>query len=343
MDAFSYDRAQNPADALSRLRRVPRSLPIAGGTSLLDLMKLGIETPPHLVDVNQLLWSRIEERSPGTLHIGALVRNSELAQHPLLKARAPVVSEALLSGASPQIRNMATVGGNLLQRTRCPYFRDLQSPCNKRLLGSGCAARQGHSRESAILGGSETCIAVHPSDLAVALLVLDAVVHILPQDGASERTVPLSEFHLLPGKTPARETVLEPQDLISGVSVTLPTETSRSCYLKVTDRALFEFALASVAVCLEVKAGVIQRARLALGGVATKPWRALAAERALEQQKPSLEVFRTAAELALREAEPVRENAFKVELSKRCIVRALQQATDPAPAGGAHPATGVAP
>jgi xanthine dehydrogenase YagS FAD-binding subunit len=324
MEPFEFLRAQNLADALAKAA-APHSHVIAGGTALLDLMKLGVERPRRLVDINSLLLARIERRDDG-LHVGALVRNSDLAHHPVVAAEYPVLAQAILSGASPQLRNMATVGGNLLQRTRCAYFRDGSSPCNKRTVGAGCAALEGLHRGHAILGGSPACIATHPSDMCVALLALDATVHILPQVGSSERTVPLGEFHLLPGATPEREHLLAPGDLIVSVSVPASPRAARSCYLKVRDRAAFEFALVSVAVAVELSAGTIRSVRIALGGVATRPWRAAAAEAALVGKKPTAELFQAAAAAAVQGAAPRRDNAFKVELAQRCIRRALTQA-----------------
>jgi xanthine dehydrogenase YagS FAD-binding subunit len=323
MEPFEYLRARDPADALAKAA-APQACIVAGGTSLLDLMKLGIERPARLVDIRALPWGRIELHGGG-LHIGALVRNSDLAHHPEVAARYPVLAQAILSGASPQLRNMATVGGNLLQRTRCPYFRDGISPCNKRAAGSGCAALTGHHRGHAVLGGSEACIATHPSDMCVALLALDAVVHVLPQGGGSERQIPISELHLLPNQTPARETALLPGELVVAVSVPASPRAVRSRYIKVRDRAAFEFALVSAAVAVELHGGVIASARVALGGVATKPWRAAAAEAALDKRKPTPELFQLAAAAALKDARPRRDNAFKVELAQRCIVRALTE------------------
>jgi xanthine dehydrogenase YagS FAD-binding subunit len=322
MEPFEYLRAHNPADALAKAA-APESAVVAGGTSLLDLMKLGIERPRRLVDINPLLLDRLDVRDGG-LHIGALMRNSDLAHHPEVQARYPVLAQAILAGASPQLRNMASVGGNLLQRTRCSYFRDGVSPCNKRAAGSGCAALAGPHRGHAILGGSDACIATHPSDMCVALLALDARVHVLPQTGG-ERALPLAELYLLPGKTPARETVLGPGDLIVAVSVPASPRAARSRYVKVRDRAAFEFALASAAVAVELREGLIESARVALGGVATRPWRAVAAEATLLHKTPGPELFRAAAAAAVKDAQPRRENAFKVELVQRCIVRALDE------------------
>jgi len=261
----------------------------------------------------------------GRLKVGAMVRNSALAHHPVVKHDYACLSQAILAGASTQLRNRATTGGNLLQRTRCVYFRDPAFPCNKRVPGTGCPAIQGHNRNLAILGTSDQCIANHPSDMCVAMAALEAVVHLHGPKG--ERAVPISEFHLLPGNTPERETVLEPGDLITHVTLPPPAAGAKSLYLKLRDRASYEFALASAAVVLTVEGGRIKRARMALGGVGAKPWRSLDAEAALEGQAPESATFLRAAELALRGAKPQSENAFKVELARRCVVQALKGAT----------------
>lgn len=323
MEPFEFTRARNPAEALQQLA-APGARLLAGGTGLVDLMKLGVERPARLVDINALPLARIEVGAEG-VRIGALVRNSDLAHHAEVARSYPALAQAILAGASPQLRNMATVGGNLLQRTRCPYFRDGSSPCNKRKPGSGCAALTGLHRGHAVLGTSDSCIATHPSDMCVALLALDAVVHVLTESGG-ERAVPMQDFHLLPGNSPERETALAPRELVTAVSMTASPRAGRSCYVKVRDRAEFEFALASAAVALELAGGRIQSVRIALGGVATRPWRAAAAETVLSGKAPSVELFRTAAATAVRDAVPRRDNAFKVELVQRCIVRALAQA-----------------
>ena len=298
---------------------------IAGGTTLIDLMKLNVETPQKLIDVNHLPLSKIENLPDGGLSIGAMVRNTELAHHPVVKKNYPVLSEALLSGATVQLRNMATTGGNLLQRTRCMYFRDTAMPCNKREPGSGCAAITGVNRGLAILGTSEHCIATNPSDMNVALAALEATIHISgPKD---QRNVPIGDFHLLPGNTPHRETVLEAGDLITHVTLPPPAPGSRSLYLKLRDRASYEFALASAAVVITTSVGKITHARVALGGVGTKPWRSPEAETALTNQSATEDVFRKAADAALAGAKPQSQNGFKVELAKRCLVHALKLAT----------------
>jgi xanthine dehydrogenase YagS FAD-binding subunit len=301
---------------------------IAGGTTLIDLMKLNVETPQSLVDVNRLPVDKIEATPDGGLTIGAVVRNSDLAWHPLVRKNYAVLSEAILSGATVQIRNMATTAGNLLQRTRCMYFRDTAMPCNKREPGSGCGAINGMNRGLAILGTSEHCIATNPSDMNVAMAALEATVHV--RGGKGERAIPIADFHVLPGNTPQRETVLEPGDLITHVTLPPPAPGNRSLYLKLRDRASYEFALASAAVVITAANGKIARARIALGGVGTKPWRSTEAEAELTDQPANEATFRKAADAALRGAKPQSQNAFKVELAKRCLVHALKLATQPA-------------
>ena len=287
-------------------------------------MKLNVETPSQLIDINRLPLATIEETPDGGLKIGATVRNSDLAHHPRVQKDYAVLSQAILSGASAQLRNMATTAGNLLQRTRCVYFRDTAMACNKREPGTGCPAITGFNRTLAILGTSESCIATNPSDMNVALAALEATVHVQGPKGA--RAVPIGEFHLLPGSTPQRETVLEPGDLITHVTLPPPIAGSKQLYLKLRDRASYEFALASAAVVLTIASGKVTRARVALGGVGTKPWRSPEAESALVGQTADAASFRKAAEAALRDAKPQSENAFKVELAKRCLTHALQTA-----------------
>jgi xanthine dehydrogenase YagS FAD-binding subunit len=301
---------------------------IAGGTTLIDLMKLSVEQPQNLVDLNRLALDKIETTPDGGLTIGATVRNSEVAWHPLVRKNYNVLSEAILSGATVQIRNMATTAGNLLQRTRCMYFRDPVMPCNKREPGSGCAAIKGANRGLAILGTSEHCIATNPSDMNVAMAALEAVIHVRGTKG--ERSIPIADFHVLPGNTPQRETVLEPGDLITHVTLPPPAPGHRSLYLKLRDRASYEFALASAAVVITAANGKITRARIALGGVGTKPWRSTEAEGELADQRATEAVFRKAADAALRGAKPQSQNGFKVELAKRCLVHALKLATQTA-------------
>jgi len=301
---------------------------IAGGTTLLDLMKLDVEVPRQVVDINRLPLDQVEPVSGGGLKIGALARNSDVAEHATVKRDYAVLSQALLSGASPQLRNMATTAGNLLQRTRCAYFRDTAYPCNKRKPGTGCAAIGGYNRMLAILGTSEHCIATNPSDQNVALTALEATIHI--EGAKGERAVPIQEFYLLPGNTPQRENVLEPGDLITYITLPALPSNTRSYYVKLRDRAAYEFALASAAVVITQQDGRISRARVALGGVGTKPWRPVAAEKMLEGHAPSEELFRKAAREALKGARPASENGFKVELSQRCLVRTLKLATQTA-------------
>ena len=297
---------------------------LAGGTTLVDLMKLDVERPARVVDINRLPLDRIEPTPDGGLRIGATARNTDLAHHPTVVRDYAVLSQAILSGASAQLRNMATTAGNLLQRTRCMYFRDTAMPCNKREPGTGCPAIAGANRMLAILGTSEQCIATNPSDMCVAMAALEATVHVQGPKGT--RAVPIGDFHLLPGTTPERETVLEPGDLITHVTLPPPEAGSRQRYLKLRDRASYEFALASAAVVLSIADGRVTRARVALGGVGTKPWRSPEAEAALTGQAATDATFRSAAEAALRGARPQSENGFKVELAKRCLVHALRTA-----------------
>jgi xanthine dehydrogenase YagS FAD-binding subunit len=291
------------------------------------LMKLNVETPAQIIDINRLPLDQIEATPDGGLNIGATVRNSDLAHHPIVQRDYPVLSQALLSGASAQLRNRATTAGNLLQRTRCVYFRDTALPCNKREPGTGCSAITGSNRTLAILGTSEHCIATNPSDMCVAMAALEATIHVQGPKGS--RAVPIGEFHLLPGETPHRETILEPGDLIT--HVTLPPSAvlgagNRQIYLKLRDRASYEFALSSAAVVISMVDGNIAHARIALGGVGTKPWRSPEAEAALIGQTASQSIFGKAAEAALRNAKPQSENAFKIELARRCLTHALQMA-----------------
>ena len=297
---------------------------IAGGTTLVDLMKLHVASPAHLVDISRLPLDTIELLDDGGVKIGSMVRNSELMHHPVIAAHFPVLSQAVASGASPQLRNMATLGGNLMQRTRCYYFRDTAyEACNKRKPGSGCAALEGYTRIHAILGTSDQCIATHASDMAVALLALDALVHV--KSLTNTRSVPMAHFHLSPEHTPHIETVLQPGELITHVTVPRRSFSLLSCYVKLRDRASFEFALASAAVGLEVVSGQITSARVALGGVATKPWRSHEAEDVLTGASLHGKTFHTAADAALRDARPQRHNAFKIDLAKKAVMSALSQ------------------
>jgi xanthine dehydrogenase YagS FAD-binding subunit len=298
---------------------------LAGGTTLIDLMKLHVERPSVVVDINPLPLARIEELNDGGVRVGAMVRNSDMAHHELVRTRYPVLSQAILAGASPQLRNMATTGGNLLQRTRCYYFRDTASPCNKRESGTGCPAIDGFNRIHAVLGTSTHCIATHPSDMCVALAALDAIVRINGPRG--ERTVPVTEFHLLPEDHPERENVLEPGELITAVDLPRLPWAVRSTYVKVRDRASYAFALASAGVALDLAADrTIREARIALGGVGTKPWRARDAERVLVTRRADADAFRAAADAALAGAVPQAHNGFKIELAKRTLMRALKRA-----------------
>ncbi len=331
MKTFQLTRPKDNAQAIAAAAKTKTAQQgadirfIAGGTTLIDLMKLNVEQPQNLVDVKRLSLDKIEATPDGGLTIGATVRNSEVAWHPLVRKNYPVLSEAILSGATAQIRNMATTAGNLLQRTRCMYFRDTVMPCNKREPGSGCAAISGVNRGLAILGTSEHCIATNPSDMCVAMAALEATIHVRGPKG--DRAVPIADFHVLPGNTPQRETVLEPGDLITHVTLPPPAPDSRSLYLKLRDRASYEFALASAAVVITTSNGKITRARIALGGVGTKPWRSSEAEGELTDQPATEASFRKAADAAMRDAKPQRQNGFKVELAKRCLIHALKQVT----------------
>lgn len=323
MQAFRFTKAKTIDGAALE----PGGRFVAGGTTLIDLMKLDVETPRQVVDINLLPLDRVEAAPDGGLKIGALVRNSDLANHPEVKARYAVLSEALLSGASPQLRNMATTGGNLLQRTRCYYFRDTAYACNKRQPGSGCAATNGYNRIHAVLGGSDQCVATHPSDMAVAMMALEATVHTRGAKGGGERAIALDEFYLLPGTTPDRENVLAPGELITHVTLPRLAAGTRSHYLKLRDRAQYEFALASAAVVVQTEGGRVRRARIALGGVGTKPWRSREAEAALEGKAANEQNFHAAAEAAMHDAKPLRYNGFKIELAKRALVRTLSTAS----------------
>ena len=331
MNPFSYSRAGRLEEAVAAVARDPRARFLAGGTTLVDLLRLGVETPAALVDINALPLAKIEPLPGGGVRIGAMVRNSDLAGDPAIRRRYPALSEALLSGASPQLRNMASVGGNLLQRTRCQYFRDPLYPCNKRLPGSGCSALGGYNRIHAVLGTSDKCIATSPGDMPVAMVALDAVVHTRRPDGG-ERSIPLTDFHVSYGEDPARESVLGHGELITAVELPATPWFARSHYLKVRDRASYEFALASAAVALDIDGGGsngrVRAARVALGGVATKPWRSREAEQALTGAKVEERTWRAAAEAALRGARPQKDNGFKIELAKRTLVRALATAAE---------------
>src|SRR6266513_1790087 len=334
MHTFEFTRPENSTAAIATAAKAKTARQgadvrfVAGGTTLIDLMKLNVETPARLLDINRLPLDKIESTPDGGLKIGATVRNSDLAQAEDGIRDYAVLSQAILNGASAQLRNMATTAGNLLQRTRCAYFRDTAMPCNKREPGTGCPAVTGSNRTLAILGTSEHCIATNPSDMCVGMAALEAVVHIQGMKGV--RAVPIGEFHLLPGSTPHRENVLEPGDLITHVTLPPPMAGSKQVYLKLRDRASYEFALASAAVVITITDGTVTQACVALGGVGTKPWRSTEAEGELTDQLATQAVFQKAADAALRDAKPQSQNGFKVELAKRCLVHALKLATQTA-------------
>lgn len=320
MHPFDYVRVTDDASAIAAGSRDATKF-LAGGTNLVDLMKTTVERPAHIVDINGLAHAAIE-RVDGGVRIGALARMSDVAAHPLIIGNFPAVSQALLLSASPQLRNAASIGGNLMQRTRCPYFRELTwTPCNKRNPGSGCSAREGENRMQAVLGTSDACIATHPSDLAVAVAALDAVLTIRGAKGTRE--VAATDFHLLPGKTPHREHDLRHGELIESVFLPDAPHARRSAYLKVRDRSSYEFALASAAVGLDLTGGTIRSARVAMGGLGTKPWRSREAEAILTGRQPDAPLFRSAAEAAMKSAVGYGQNDFKIELGKRTLVRAL--------------------
>jgi xanthine dehydrogenase YagS FAD-binding subunit len=315
MNLFTYNRPADTQAAVDALGHDDHAKFLAGGTTLIDLMKLNVESPTRLIDINRLPLNQIVVKDG--VRIDANVRNSDLANHEAIKKMFPVLSEALLSGASPQLRNMATVGGNLMQRTRCYYFRDGVSPCNKRQPGSGCSAIDGYNRSCAVLGTSEKCIATHPSDMCVALAALDAVII------TNQRSISFNDFYVTYGDDPAKETILNHGELITAVQIPSMAFFSKSHYLKVRDRASYEFALASAAIALDVQGGQIKQARVALGGVASKPWRSVEAEKVLVGARAADELYVKAAEAAMAGAKPQAFNAFKIDLAKRTIVRAL--------------------
>lgn len=321
MEDFACTRADRPETAV-RIAAQPRARFIAGGTDVLNLIRDGAERHGHLIDISALPLAGIREND-GRIELGALSRMSDVAIHRTVRRRLPVLSQALLASASPQVRNMATLGGNLLQRTRCWYFRDATMPCNKRQPGSGCSALRGQNRWHAILGGSDHCIAVHPSDMAVALTALDATVHTLGTEG--ERAIPIGEFYLDPGSTPHQETVLRPGELITGIRVPATDLAERSRYLKLRDRATFEFAVVSVAASVRLRGGVVREARLAFGGIAPRPWRSEAAEQALVGRRLTEDTIRAAGEALVRGARPREHNAFKVPLVQRALAGVLNR------------------
>ena len=330
MRPFAYERAEDAAGAVALMADDPNASFLAGGTNLVDHLKLGVATPDLLVDVSRLPLDSVEEIEGGRLRIGATVKNSDLAAHPLIRERYPVLSEALLAGASGQLRNLATTGGNLLQRTRCVYFQDVTTPCNKRSPGSGCSAIGGYERYHAILGASEHCVATHPSDMAVAMAVLDAEVIAMGRDG--KRRIPAAELHRLPGTNPERDTVLDHGELITAVELPAMPASPRSTYRKVRDRASYAFALISVAASVQIEDGRMSDVRIALGGVAHKPWRARTAEDALRGAAPEEATFRAAAEAELSDAKPLLGNAFKVPMAQNAIVAVLRDLTTEEPA-----------
>src|SRR6266436_3397204 len=321
---FAYARATDVADAVRRIAADPKAKFIAGGTNLVDLMKEEVERPTRLIDITRLPLKAVEETRDGGLRIGALVPNSDLAYHPLVAQRYPLLASAILAGASQQLRNMASTGGNLLQRTRCYYFYDITTPCNKREPGSGCSAIAGLNRMHAILGTTEACIATHPSDMCVALAALEAKVHVAGPAG--ERAIAFADFHRLPGGTPQRDTNLAPSEIVIAVELPAQGFAKNHTYLKIRDRLSYAFALVSVAVGLEMDGNTIRQARLALGGVAHRPWRDQSVEAALKGQPADQNNFARAAEMLLRDAKGFKHNAFKIDLARRAIVRALTQA-----------------
>jgi xanthine dehydrogenase YagS FAD-binding subunit len=326
---FEYSRANDVADAVRQIAADPEAKFIAGGTNLIDLMKEDVEQPTRLIDITSLPLKSIETTAEGGLRIGALVPNSDLAYHPLIEQRYPILASAVLAGASQQLRNMASTGGNLLQRTRCYYFYDVATPCNKREPGSGCSAINGLNRMHAILGTSEACIATHPSDMCVALAMLEAKVHATGPVG--QRTIAFADFHRLPGNTPELDSNLGPDEIITAVELPSRGFTTNYTYLKIRDRLSYAFALVSVAAGLEFDGGTIKEARLALGGVAHKPWRDTAAEATLCGQAPNDDNFKRAADVLLRDAKGHEHNIFKIDLARHAIVRALKQAAQGTP------------
>lgn len=326
---FRYSRAADVADAVRQIAADPQAKFIAGGTNLIDLMKEDVEQPSRLIDISRLPLTAVEETADGGARIGALVPNSDLAYHPLIAQRYPMLASAILAGASAQLRNMASTGGNLLQRTRCYYFYDTATPCNKRTPGSGCSARNGLNRMHAILGTSDACIATHPSDMCVALAALAATVHVAGPAG--ERTIAFADFHRLPGDTPEHDTNLRADEIITAIELPAKGFAKHYTYLKIRDRLSYAFALVSVAAALELDGNIIKDARLALGGVAHKPWRKADAEARLRGQPANRGVFLQAAELLLGDAKGFAHNAFKIDLARRAIIRALTQAAQGTP------------
>lgn len=326
MNSFTYTRASDVANAISEVATNDRAKFIAGGTNLIDLMKENVARPSHLVDITRLPLSRIEDTADGGLRLGALVTNADTAYNEQIEKRYPLLSKAILAGATAQLRNMATNGGNLMQRTRCYYFYDVATPCSKRDPGTGCSAINGFNRIHAILGTSEHCIATHPSDMCVALAALEAVVRVTGKN--SERAIPFAEFHRLPGDTPHMDTNLQPDEIITAVDLPAKGFAEHYTYLKLRDRTSYAFALVSVAAALEMDGDRVEEARLALGGVAHKPWRDRQAEAMLNGKSATQENFQKVAEAIVRDAKGFGYNTFKIELAKRAIVRALKQAAE---------------
>ena len=325
MKPFKYTRATDAGAAVRTVAASPTTHFLGGGTNLLDLMREGVESPSELVDITSLKLNQIRSANGG-VSIGALAKNTDTANHPLIRSGYPLLTQAILAGASPQIRNMATNGGNLLQRTRCTYFYDVSMQCNKRQPGSGCGAFEGINRNHAVFGWSDKCIAVHPSDMCVALLALDAVVKV--QDGTGkERSIPFAQFHRLPGDAPDQDNNLKHGELITSIELPRSNFATNSYYLKIRDRSSFAFALVSVAVGLEMSSNTVRNARIAMGGVAHKPWRAAEAEKYIAGKAATDENFKAAAEAEMKAAKPFEHNKFKVELGKRAIVHALRRAS----------------
>ncbi len=322
MYPFTYIKAKTNKEAFNAIVGSSNSKFIGGGTNLIDLMKMNIEMPQQLVDITSLDLKKIETLPNGNIKIGALVRNSDLAYDAAIMQKYPLLSKALLAGASAQLRNMATTGGNILQRTRCSYFYDTVTPCNKREPGSGCSAINGYNRMHAILGISDKCIATHASDMCVALTALDAIIHV--ESASGERIINFLDFHVIPGDTPEKENVLHQGELITGIEIPSLPFASNSTYVKVRDRHSYEFAVTSAAVALDISNGIIKNTRIALGGVGTKPWRCKDAEQYLINKKSSTDNFKAAADIALKDAKTYKYNSFKPELAKRTIISALQ-------------------
>jgi xanthine dehydrogenase YagS FAD-binding subunit len=331
---FQYARASDVADAVRQIAADPKARFIAGGTNLIDLMKEDVERPARLIDITHLPLKTVEETQNGGLRIGALVPNSDVAYHPLVAQRYPMLASAILAGASAQLRNMASTGGNLMQRTRCPYFYDVATPCNKRTPGSGCSAIAGINRMHAILGASDACIAAHPSDMGTALAALEATVHVTGLKG--ERSIAFEDFHRLAGTTPERDNNLAADEIITGVSLPAKGFAANYTYLKIRDRLSYAFALVSVAAAFELDGDTIQEARLALGSVAHKPWRDRGVETSLRGQAATRETFAQAADAILRDAKGHAHNTFKIDLARRAIVRALTQAARGTPQSQAN-------